>query len=90
MKSTKRALRRHHRQRMIAHAKREFGASRYSGDPEGLAVMQEWAQRNHDHLACCSCWMCGNTRKWHGPPTQERRLHAAERQRVTEWDGEPA
>lgn len=28
-----------------------------------------------DHLAACSCWMCGNPRKWHGELTmQERRF----------------
>jgi hypothetical protein len=35
---------------------------------------RHWAIWKHDHLKCCSCWMCGNPRKWYGDPTwQERR-----------------
>ena len=70
MKETKRALRRHHRQRMIAHARHVLYIGMRPSDPE----MQEWARRNYNHLKKCSCWMCGNRRKWHGPTIQERRM----------------
>jgi hypothetical protein len=40
-----------------------------------LPDRQIWALHNHDHLKSCSCWMCGNPRKWDGIPTiQERRV----------------
>ncbi|WP_169980233.1 hypothetical protein [Tautonia rosea] len=33
-----------------------------------------FARKDHDHLASCSCWMCGNPRRWLGERTlQERR-----------------
>jgi hypothetical protein len=38
-----------------------------------------WALRNHDHLKRCSCWMCGNPRRyWHEVTIQERRQSAGE------------
>ena len=44
----------------------------------GWEDLKEWAQRNYDHLKRCSCWMCGNPRKYGaGPPVQEQRLLAA-------------
>jgi hypothetical protein len=60
----KRALRRSHRQRMIARARKSLS----------LMDMEEsdrlsWALRQHDHLKCCSCRMCGNPRKWYRAPT---------------------
>lgn len=56
----KRALRRHHRQRMIARA-----LHMYPGQP----VHRLWRDRTP-----CSCSMCGNRRRWLGlPPIQERR-----------------
>jgi hypothetical protein len=68
-RSSKRALRRHHRQRMIQRAQRKF-AEWGQNEPE----IQAWARRNHDHLKACSCPICGNPRKWEGLlPTQQRR-----------------
>jgi hypothetical protein len=33
-----------------------------------------FARKNHDYLAVCSCWMCGNPRRFEGERTlQERR-----------------
>jgi hypothetical protein len=71
MKDTKRALRRHHRQRMIARALRVVYV--YMGMEASDSATQDWVRRNHDHLKVCSCWMCGNRRKWGGPTIQERR-----------------
>jgi hypothetical protein len=84
MKTMKRALRRHHRQRMIARALRLYAGWWSPSDPEHPSQIWRWARRNHDHLAVCSCWMCGNPRWWDGPPIQERRLHEAERCRFRE------
>ena len=84
MKSTRRAQRRHHRERLQARAESLFSAAHYKNDPEMLAAMREWARRNHDHLAACSCWMCGNIRKWHGPSLQERRLLDAAKREASE------
>lgn len=54
MKPMSRALRRHHAQRMKTKAK----AVTYNGD---IKVA--------DHLAACSCMLCGNPRKWYGTKT---------------------
>lgn len=40
-------------------------------DPHSMARFKEQPK-------LCSCWMCGNQRKWHGPRWQElRQLYAA-------------
>jgi hypothetical protein len=76
MKSTKRALRRHHRQRMIRHALRSY-VLRWEDDEEWA---RERALRWYNNLAKCSCWMCGNPRKYERKPTrQEYRLLQAAR-----------
>lgn len=48
MKDTKRALRRHHRQRMIARARlvRVLRMSLTWADPD----VEDWARRNYNHL----------------------------------------
>lgn len=30
-----------------------------------------WAKHNADNLKMCSCWMCGHTRRWFGPPFRD-------------------
>jgi hypothetical protein len=66
-----RALRRHHRQRMIARARRVF--ERWFEDPEEAEMR---ARHYHSRMASCSCWMCGNPRKYSGSiPIQEQRRH---------------
>ena len=60
MKSSKRALRRYQKARVKAKARRVYPHDRQA--------------KSADHLAVCSCWMCGNPRKWYGEPTiQERK-----------------
>lgn len=72
----RRSVRRHHRERMIAHAQRSRAAS-----VQDAAARLEWGRRNHNHLKACSCWMCGNPRKYENlPPVQERRLMEAARE----------
>ncbi|WP_085552125.1 hypothetical protein [Azospirillum agricola] len=65
-KEMKRARRRQDRARMLARAKRYYPGQRH--------------QRLADNLASCSCWMCGNPRRWHGEVTmQERRQDVRDR-----------
>ena len=72
MKDTKRALRRHHRRRMIAHARHVL--STIYGREYTAEELKRAARRYHDHLKMCSCYLCGNRRKWGGPTLQERRM----------------
>jgi hypothetical protein len=66
---SRRALRRHRRLRSIARAFRVARQLDMDGD-----FARRWALRAHDHLAVCSCWMCGNPRRYTGELTiQERR-----------------
>ena len=58
MKSTKRALRRHHRQRMIRRALRSLVL--WDDDPDW---QYRRALRWYNNLKMCACWMCGNPRK---------------------------
>lgn len=38
----------------------------------------EWANKNYNHLASCSCVMCGNPRKYfHSRTLQERKADLA-------------
>ena len=78
MKSTKRALRRHHRRRMLQHALRSHAVTFLSeNDPEGLQCR---AVRWFNNLQKCSCYMCGNPRKYEGTvPVQEQRLRQTAR-----------
>ena len=68
MKDNKRAIRRHHRLRMIARAMNSW---------QVLAVPDEHrlqrALRFYDNMQRCSCYMCGHTRKVYGPTIQELR-----------------
>lgn len=65
-----RALRRHHRSRMIARALR---SEKFAGMSEAERI--RWALRQFDHLKSCSCWMCGNSRKFRGEPTLQEMRH---------------
>jgi hypothetical protein len=75
MKSTKRALRRHHRQRMIRHALRSC-LFLWETDEE---LRRKRVLRWYNNLQKCSCYMCGNPRKYDGKPTrqEQRQLQAA-------------
>jgi len=35
--------------------------------------LQPWAEKRHDHLCRCLCYLCHNKRKKFGPTIQERR-----------------
>lgn len=66
-KATTRASRRFHRRRMIGHARSIFIGALYE---EELAA---WAEKRHDHLCRCKCYLCHNKRKKFGRTLQERR-----------------
>lgn len=63
MIDTKRALRRHHKNRMKSKAKKVYHW-----------LTEKQAIKAADHLKTCSCYMCGNPRKYkEGPTMQELR-----------------
>ena len=69
MKNTRRALRRHHRQRLIARALR---STVIRGRTEGDRL--QMALRWYNNMQKCSCYMCGHYRRNYGPTIQERRM----------------
>lgn len=77
MKPTRRALRRHHRERMLRRALRSYVLSWPDYDEH---ERRQRALRWFNNLKLCSCYMCGNPRKYEGALTlQERRLLEAAR-----------
>ena len=68
MKDTRRALRRHHRQRMIARTLRSFVCSGVAPERRLQCALHWYNNRQR-----CSCYLCGNRRRWEGPTVQERR-----------------
>lgn len=69
MKDTKRALRRHHRQRMIARTMNSYMIAAYPKE-ERLQQALRWYKNRKK----CSCYMCGNRRKLYGHTIQEHRM----------------
>lgn len=77
MKSSKRAVRRHHRERMLQRALQSYVLSWLHDEAERRRCAVGW----YNNLKKCSCWMCGNPRKYEGKITrQERRFLEAARQ----------
>lgn len=71
MKNVKRALRRHHAARLKANRRFHWGMDlRHEPRRLGIAL----------HTPCtCSCWMCGNPRRyWQGDTLQARSFLALE------------
>jgi hypothetical protein len=68
MKDMKRALRRHHRERMIARAMRSFKVVWLPQEER-----RQWALRFYDNLQRCSCPLCGHRRKYWGSSAYELR-----------------
>ena len=54
-----RTMRRHHTQRVKAKAKRIIKEAWRTKD----GSLDEWVNKNADHLKSCSCYMCGNPRR---------------------------
>lgn len=68
-----RSLRRHHRERMKAKARRIVKI--WNAGVNNYKLPEDFLVANADHLKTCSCWMCGNPRKHWGKSTlQEIRL----------------
>jgi len=79
---SKRASRRHHKKRMKQKAKRKVRKSHWFYDDDQA---EEYANKNAEHLANCSCWLCGNPRKHYNKLTrQEIIAEDAEREQLEE------
>lgn len=82
------AFRRHHEQRKQEKAR--FVVRRQMGHYDPLtASLENWihkrAAKRRNHLACCSCSMCGNPRRHFDEPTmQERRFAESLRDQCSE------
>ena len=72
MKNMKRAIRRHHRQRLINNVT-NYQRS-YWHTMSTLEERRETATRSYDTVKNCSCWMCGNPRKLGEETMQERKF----------------
>ncbi|MDX5935681.1 hypothetical protein [Acidithiobacillus thiooxidans] len=67
-----RAIRRHHRYRLQRNR-------RYYWDKDGLTDNPRWFGKVIDTPTPCSCWMCGNPRRYFGEKTlQELRQDEAD------------
>lgn len=64
MKDNKRGVRRAHRERMVQCAYRKFKAWTWCAETYTDSEIKERASRLADHMKNCSCWMCGNPRKY--------------------------
>lgn len=72
-KSRKRAIRRHHRARLKKYRARHYGGP---SDRQGRELAR-WYGGVVTTATRCSCWMCGNPRRYHNELTiQERRMLA--------------
>lgn len=72
VKQMKRAVRRHHAVRLKRARKRYWGGvAGGSAKSSGMCAATP---------CVCSCWMCGNPHRHHGPTVQERSVSMA-------WDG---
>ena len=86
---SKRAVRRHHYQRLKK--KREW----YWGGPVGTEVGVRYTQTEEERLGAlastphpCSCIGCANLRRIEGPPMQERRAEVDAQEQIQEAGGE--
>lgn len=60
-----RAFRRHHRARMVARAREIQLRWCLHPDPIDEQELHVAASKVADNLALCSCWMCGNPRRYY-------------------------
>lgn len=75
-----RAKRRHHRFRVRRRAQKILKS--LLGD----LYTREYAAKRAEHLASCSCPMCGNPRTWFGERTRQETLHGGSGDRAIEDD----
>ena len=85
MKTRKRALRRHHAERIRRKIARRYFVyrgmfdSRLRATPERLAAHLKWCEENRRYWqgrllqarTLCSAFCCGNRRQWEGAPHSE-------------------
>lgn len=76
MKSTRRALRRHHRDRMLRRTLRSLVMRDWYTQPDANELRQR-ALRWYNNLKKCSCYMCGNPRRYEGYRTRQELLQLA-------------
>lgn len=71
-KNRKRAIRRHHRERMIQRVMK-YDLVRFYWDWGQVDLIKDRkrATQFYNHAAVCSCWMCGNPRR-HKWPKEEQ------------------
>jgi hypothetical protein len=61
-----RAIRRHHEERMKRRVQKYYSGA-HRGDPRRIGILAHSRQ-------LCSCFMCGNPRKWWNEPTRHEKL----------------
>jgi hypothetical protein len=74
-KGKSRSLRRHHMERLKANRKRYWGRGG-QGAPDSMSE-KDLGMVVHT-AALCSCFMCGNARKYFGKPTLQEEAHTAQ------------
>jgi hypothetical protein len=68
----KRAVRRHHRERLNRRCRRVLRYFEHSG--WSAETIRFYINKRRDNMQCCSCHMCGNPRrKWDEVTMQEKR-----------------
>lgn len=92
MKDTKRALRRHHRQRMLQRALRSYALNFFPTELEDKEWQMAMALRRYNNMKKCSCFMCGNRRKFEKcVTTQEKKQQEAACYEIAQyWADYPA
>ncbi len=83
-KDKKRALRRHHRQRMIRKAKTIFHKYWSWGNTYTQHELERKANKEADNLAICSCWVCQH----HEPSIQEKSIDITTKEELEEINEE--
>ena len=78
-----RDFRRHQLFKRKERAKR-FANIDSSGNEKTRKMMVENFLKNANHLAQCSCWMCGNPRKYFNEETIQEKKHKIEKNGVCE------
>lgn len=79
-KNKKRAIRRAQKARMLRKAQEASRLTWLSSDEKWSEWKEQWARKHADNLAKCSCWMCGNPRKyWNQKTLQEKKFSQRER-----------
>lgn len=81
----KRALRRHHKERMKRKAYRIYTEIWSAGSYSTCSInwINKFVNKSADNMAMCSCDMCGNPRRH--PNSTKERLTFQERKELEKW-----